>query len=293
MKYSQVILVACVGGASLAFAMPAGDNHRTPIPKSRYGKVIGKASVIADTFAKTATGNNYPVNEYSDSTSGTLKKRATEYDHHPLPGLHRQALKAADAYRKKEMRIEAASAALAKITGSVSNLFKKKPRPSSPLPDGREPISISSREFEDDLEARQLHRFRGNYFAELRKKKEAAKATAVAGVYSNAVAAPAVYSNAVTAPAVYRNTVAAPAAYKREFLHELDARDVADYLEARGTFLHALGALKDTITRKTRVSMMPVADPYAPVARDLSEDVDARDVGLDSRDFDFEIDELD
>jgi hypothetical protein len=72
----------------------------------------------------------------------------------------------------------------------------------------------------------------------------------------------------------------------RELLDELYARDVEEYLEARGKFLHALGAIKDTITGKNRAQSVPAADPYAPVARDFLEELDARD-------FDFEIDELD
>ncbi|KAF8067778.1 hypothetical protein FPV67DRAFT_1155930 [Lyophyllum atratum] len=276
MRYSQAILVACVGGASLASAMPAGEHHGTPVPKSRtqrYGNAIGKATVLAGTFAKAAAGNNYPVNDYSDTTFGALKKRG------PRSRLGKTHVVHA-ARKGKELGKSAVTAAggattLAENVGSVFNLVKQNTQPSYPPLTGREPVSVSSREFEDDLEARMFDRLVGNYYNRKADalKKEAAKATAVAGVYSNSGAASAVY--------------------KREFLHELDARDVADYLEARGRFLHALGALKDTITGKTRVSSMPIADPYAPVARDLSEDVDARDFKLDSRDFDFEIDELD
>ncbi|KAF8067788.1 hypothetical protein FPV67DRAFT_1156617 [Lyophyllum atratum] len=71
----------------------------------------------------------------------------------------------------------------------------------------------------------------------------------------------------------------------RELLDEVYARDVEEYLEARGRFMHALGAFKDTITGKNRAQSV-IADPYGPVARDFIEELDARD-------FDFEIDELD
>ncbi|GLB39120.1 hypothetical protein LshimejAT787_0602820 [Lyophyllum shimeji] len=93
MKYSQAVLVACVGGAALASALPNHEHHAgtpAPAPKSRLqraGSKMGKAAVLAGTFANKATGmTTYPSDQNSGSsvvrrspTRGAKRTKAKDF----------------------------------------------------------------------------------------------------------------------------------------------------------------------------------------------------------------------
>lgn len=257
MKYSQALLVACVGSATLVAAAPTRSHtHSTPNSKSvRVGKTIGKGITYGGQFAQSATGSN------SDNTNTDTERRE-------LHGKTKERVR--DAKRVGRTAVDTAGggkrvaenlgsmvnlATTLKGSGETAPLNTRSSSPAAPpsAPDSSTPPSVSPLTSKPDSGAPHEggvgHRKKltpeekkakaqkwKNMSAEEKKRlkeKKKAKKGAKKGKKEERVAAPdATKSTSTSTPASPPESEAT--IDTRDFEDDLFTRDLVEELEARG-----------------------------------------------------------
>lgn len=125
MKYSQAVLVACIGGATLASAIPTiGHNAGTPAAASRaerYGNRVGKGIAHFRQFADKASGMSTSSNDQSGSS---FKRRNLATTPAKLGGHGAKRAKA-KAFAKAAVAGAGGATELAHGLGSVYHFAKQ------------------------------------------------------------------------------------------------------------------------------------------------------------------------
>jgi len=274
MKYSQAILVACIGGAALVSAVPTPAKNAAPkraAPKypakkptaQRTGKTLGKLITHGGTFAQAATGNS------------DLQRRART----PKKGKIVSSIKRVGT---ATVRGAGGGTAVAENLGHIAN-FANNLRQSSGGVQRRGQTSstpVSGRDFDEDLFARAVE---------------------------EELAARDFFEEEFEAREFVDDELAARELVEEEFEardyideDELALRDFEDDLVARGKYGKALGFVKSKVRKggsKLRkggvpsIPSTPSTDSSNPQRRDFEDELALRDLEelFESRDFEDDL----